>query len=172
MHARLRENAEPVAFYGGIAKEGVGVLDRFSKLMRHRLRVLRNQLRHSVVQVQPHVSLNRHLRSPGALWGKQSVLLISTMLHCICSSPVQMFHPHSHFLLLTAGLLPQVPGQHVGSGADHWALLRGPPAAGGQRAGPRRHAVRHALPHLRHHQPVQVQPHEHAAGPLRCKPSM
>jgi ABC transporter transmembrane region 2 len=52
VHARLRENAEPVAFYGGIAKEGVGVLDRFSKLMRHRLRVLRTQLRHSVVQVQ------------------------------------------------------------------------------------------------------------------------
>lgn len=52
MHARLRENAEPVAFYGGIAREGVGVLDRFSRLMRHRLRVLRTQLRHSVVQVQ------------------------------------------------------------------------------------------------------------------------
>jgi ABC-type uncharacterized transport system fused permease/ATPase subunit len=51
VHARLRENAEPVAFYGGIAREGVGVLDRFSRLMRHRLRVLRTQLRHSVVQV-------------------------------------------------------------------------------------------------------------------------
>ena len=52
VHARLRENAEPVAFYGGIAKEGAGVLDRFSRLMRHRLRVLRTQLRHSVVQVR------------------------------------------------------------------------------------------------------------------------
>ena len=57
VHARLRENAEPVAFYGGIAKEGVGVLDRFSRLMRHRLRVLRTQLRHSVVQVQEYPAL-------------------------------------------------------------------------------------------------------------------
>lgn len=51
VHARLRENAEPVAFYGGIAKEGAGILERFSALMRHRMRVLRTQLRHSVVQV-------------------------------------------------------------------------------------------------------------------------
>jgi hypothetical protein len=57
VHARLRENAEPVAFYGGIDKEGAGIVSGFSALVRHRMRMLRTQLRHSVVQA----------RSPGAL---------------------------------------------------------------------------------------------------------
>ena len=51
VQARLRENAEPIAFYGGIEKEGAVVRGRFSELMRHRMRMLRTQLRHSVVQV-------------------------------------------------------------------------------------------------------------------------
>jgi ABC transporter transmembrane region 2 len=76
VHARLRENAEPVAFYGGIAREGVGVLDRFSRLMRHRLRVLRTQLRHSVVQVQTYV--------PGSLRGRCAADMMTAVRLCAC----------------------------------------------------------------------------------------
>lgn len=52
LQARLRENAESIAFYGGIEREGTIVRKRFSELVRHRMRMLRTQLRHSVVQVR------------------------------------------------------------------------------------------------------------------------
>ncbi len=63
VHARLRENAEPVAFFGGIVKEGAGVTARFLELVRHRMRMLRTQLRHSVVQVitRPTLKCNANI---------------------------------------------------------------------------------------------------------------
>ena len=51
LHVRLRENAEPVAFYGGIEKEGALITSRFQELVRHRLRLLYTQWRFNMVQV-------------------------------------------------------------------------------------------------------------------------
>ena len=51
LHAKLRDNAEPVAFYGGIEREGALITASFSELIRHRVRLLRTQWRFNVVQV-------------------------------------------------------------------------------------------------------------------------
>ena len=51
LHAKLRDNAEPVAFYGGIEREGALITASFADLVRHRLRLLRTQWRFNIVQV-------------------------------------------------------------------------------------------------------------------------
>jgi len=49
---RLRENAEPVAFYGGVQKEGALISARFQQLVKHRLRLLHTQWNFNMVQVR------------------------------------------------------------------------------------------------------------------------
>lgn len=56
-----------MAFYGGIDREGAIVKDRFSELVRHRMRMLRTQLRHSVVQVRRQDPTNLTPRHPSQL---------------------------------------------------------------------------------------------------------
>lgn len=50
LHSRLRANAEPVAFYGGIAKEGDLLRTKFGEVAAHTARVLGKQWRFSMVQ--------------------------------------------------------------------------------------------------------------------------
>ena len=50
LHTRLRANAEPIAFYGGIAKEGDLLKTRFKEVLAHAARVLDKQWRFSMVQ--------------------------------------------------------------------------------------------------------------------------
>lgn len=50
LHARLRANAEPIAFYGGIAKESDLIKTRFREVLAHTSRVLGKQWRFSMVQ--------------------------------------------------------------------------------------------------------------------------
>ena len=50
LHTRLRANAEPVAFYGGIAKEGDLLRTKFAEVVAHTNRVLGKQWRFSMVQ--------------------------------------------------------------------------------------------------------------------------
>ncbi len=56
LHARLRTNAEPVAFYGGIQKEGSLIVTKFKELVNHQVKLLNTQWRFAMWQV--------HLRSP------------------------------------------------------------------------------------------------------------
>lgn len=53
LQARLRSNAESVAFYGGIEKEGKIVVARFKELLRHHSRLLTKQWQFGMVQVAP-----------------------------------------------------------------------------------------------------------------------
>ncbi|DBA67674.1 TPA: hypothetical protein ACH3X2_001266 [Trebouxia sp. C0005] len=50
LQARLRSNAESVAFYGGIEKEGKIVVARFKELLRHHSRLLTKQWQFGMVQ--------------------------------------------------------------------------------------------------------------------------
>lgn len=50
LHARLRANAEPVAFYGGVGKEGGVVRAKFREVVAHAARLLGVQWRFSMVQ--------------------------------------------------------------------------------------------------------------------------
>ena len=51
LHARLRTNAEPVAFYGGIAKEGELIRASFRQLVKDQMKLLDTQWRFSMWQV-------------------------------------------------------------------------------------------------------------------------
>lgn len=51
LHSRLRSNAESVAFYGGIDKEGRLLKTKFAELVKHRGRLLATQWRFGIVQV-------------------------------------------------------------------------------------------------------------------------
>lgn len=51
LQSRLRGNAESVAFYGGIDKEGRLIRNKFAELVKHRGRLLATQWRFGVVQV-------------------------------------------------------------------------------------------------------------------------
>ncbi len=51
LQGRLRGNAESVAFYGGIDKEGRLIKSKFAELVKHRGRLLATQWRFGVVQV-------------------------------------------------------------------------------------------------------------------------
>ena len=53
LQARLRSNAESVAFYGGIEKEGKIIVARFKELLRHHSRLLTKQWQFGMVQVSP-----------------------------------------------------------------------------------------------------------------------
>ena len=53
LQARLRSNAESVAFYGGIEKEGKIIVARFKELLRHHSRLLTKQWQFGMVQVAP-----------------------------------------------------------------------------------------------------------------------
>ena len=48
---RLTNNAESVAFYGGISKEGSLITSRFRQLVKHQAHLLRTQWRFSMWQV-------------------------------------------------------------------------------------------------------------------------
>lgn len=85
MHVRLRDNAEPVAFYGGIHVEGALIESKFGELLRHRLRLLRTQWKFNMTQVslQPRQYASRcplphyaaqiaSMKSPYTLMGSQS----------------------------------------------------------------------------------------------------
>ncbi|EIE25187.1 hypothetical protein COCSUDRAFT_65142 [Coccomyxa subellipsoidea C-169] len=50
LHARLRTNAEPVAFYGGIEKEGNLIVSKFKELVRHQVKLLNTQWRFAMWQ--------------------------------------------------------------------------------------------------------------------------
>ncbi|KAL3156583.1 hypothetical protein ABBQ38_000874 [Trebouxia sp. C0009 RCD-2024] len=50
LQARLRNNAESVAFYGGVEKEGRLIVHRFKELLRHHERLLRKQWQFGMVQ--------------------------------------------------------------------------------------------------------------------------
>ena len=51
LHARLRTNAEPVAFYGGVEKEGGLITGKFKQLVKHQLKLLNTQWRFAMWQV-------------------------------------------------------------------------------------------------------------------------
>ena len=51
LQARLRNNAESVAFYGGIDKEGRIINSRFKDLLRHHGRILTKQWQFGIMQV-------------------------------------------------------------------------------------------------------------------------
>ena len=51
LHTRLRANAESVAFYSGIEKEGRLIMDKFSELTRHEATLLSTQWCFSMWQV-------------------------------------------------------------------------------------------------------------------------
>ena len=51
LQTRLRANAEPIASYGGIQKEGSLITESFKKLHKHRLRLLNTQWLFSMWQV-------------------------------------------------------------------------------------------------------------------------
>lgn len=61
LQARLRSNAESIAFYGGIEKEGKIIIHRFKELLRHHSRLLTKQWQFGMVQVSscctPHLAL-------------------------------------------------------------------------------------------------------------------
>ena len=57
LQARLRSNAESVAFYGGIEKEGKIITHRFKELLRHHSRLLTKQWQFGMVQVSMLISL-------------------------------------------------------------------------------------------------------------------
>ncbi|CAL8461843.1 g1374 [Coccomyxa elongata] len=50
LHARLRTNAEPVAFYGGIQKEGSLIVTKFIELVKHHVKLLNTQWRFAMWQ--------------------------------------------------------------------------------------------------------------------------
>ena len=50
LHARLAANAEPVAFYGGVEREGVLVRGAFSEAARHAAHVIHTQWRFAMLQ--------------------------------------------------------------------------------------------------------------------------
>ena len=52
LHARLRTNAEPVAFYGGVEKEGSLIVSKFKDLVKHQLKLLSTQWRFAMWQVR------------------------------------------------------------------------------------------------------------------------
>ena len=52
LQARLRSNAESVAFYGGIEKEGKIITQRFKELLRHHSRILTKQWQFGKVKVR------------------------------------------------------------------------------------------------------------------------
>lgn len=68
LQARLRSNAESVAFYGGIEKEGKIIVARFKELLRHHSRLLTKQWQFGMVQVSPASLLPRapYPRPPAA----------------------------------------------------------------------------------------------------------
>lgn len=72
LHTRLRENAEPVAFYSGIEKEGALVRTSFQELVKHRLRLLRAQWKFNMVQVRARAGQLRDVNA----WGPASMLII------------------------------------------------------------------------------------------------
>lgn len=51
LQARLRNNAESVAFYGGVEKEGRLIVHKFKELLRNQERLLRAQWHNGMVQV-------------------------------------------------------------------------------------------------------------------------
>ena len=51
LQARLRNNAESVAFYGGVEKEGRLIVHKFKDLLRHHERLLKTQWQYGMVQV-------------------------------------------------------------------------------------------------------------------------
>ena len=51
LQQRLTNNAEPVAFYGGIDREGSLIRARFRQLVKHQAHLLRTQWRFSMWQV-------------------------------------------------------------------------------------------------------------------------
>ena len=51
LQARLRNNAESVAFYGGVEKEGRFIVHKFKDLLRHHERLLKTQWQYGMVQV-------------------------------------------------------------------------------------------------------------------------
>ena len=54
LHSRLRNNAESVAFYRGVEREGLAVRAGFKDLARHHARLLTTQWRFGMVQVSTH----------------------------------------------------------------------------------------------------------------------
>jgi ABC-type uncharacterized transport system fused permease/ATPase subunit len=62
LQARLRTNAEPVAFYGGIEKEGSLIVSKFKELVRHHVKLLNTQWRFAMWQVCSMASLYRGTR--------------------------------------------------------------------------------------------------------------
>lgn len=58
LQARLRTNAESVAFYGGIEKEGALIRQRFGTLVAHQASLLATQWRFSMWQAWPTCLVN------------------------------------------------------------------------------------------------------------------
>lgn len=55
LQQRLTNNAESVAFYGGIDREGSLIKARFRQLVKHQAHLLRTQWRFSMWQVLPRL---------------------------------------------------------------------------------------------------------------------
>lgn len=60
---RLANNAESVAFYGGIDREGSVIRSRFAQLVKHQAQLLRTQWRFSMWQVGLREHTTPSLRS-------------------------------------------------------------------------------------------------------------
>ena len=68
LHARLRTNAEPVAFYGGVEKEGSLITSKFQQLVKHQLKLLNTQWRFAMWQVRVDLGFGMEmLRHPHPL---------------------------------------------------------------------------------------------------------
>ena len=66
LHARLRTNAESVAFYGGVEKEGNLIVSKFKQLVKDQMKLLNTQWRFAMWQVNTHmlhVSLSHNYTS-------------------------------------------------------------------------------------------------------------
>lgn len=107
LQARLRSNAESVAFYGGIEKEGKIIVARFKELLRHHSRLLTKQWQFGMVQVSPAPLLpcapSTYLHPPAAqscFLSLGQICLSSCLVGCLFVMhkqlfPVQKQHPSS-----------------------------------------------------------------------------
>lgn len=99
---RLRANAEAVAFYRGVAKEGELLRSSFRDVVQHQARVLGKQWRFGMVQVGRQQQQFRGNLSGGRLG-------------CVparASSPHEDRTERGSSALPPAGLSAQVPGRH------------------------------------------------------------
>lgn len=82
LQARLRNNAESVAFYGGIDKEGRIINSRFKELLRHHGRILTKQWQFGMVQVN---LLQAHcIKSPSPPNRAAFVLNVCSQIKFMC----------------------------------------------------------------------------------------